>query len=217
MSAAIAGRKFYVEYRPAPANSKSAAYMILNPQPRFNEELDASIDVARDEAREAMTEALRIVRTAQVEASAPIGTTNQSTHVPNTAFIIMWMDPSQPALDDVHLIVKETFAEFGVAAMRADDLEHQEKITDVVLDHIARAEFLFADLSGARPNVYYEIGYAHALGKRPILYRQEGTPLHFDLSVHNVPEYRGISDLRQKLRERLAAVTGRAPQTRVAG
>lgn len=158
-----------------------------------------------------MSDALRIVRTAHADNPASATKVRQSTHTPNTAFIIMWMDPSQPQLADVHVIVKETFAEFGIAAARADDIEHQGKITEVVLEHIARAEFLFADLSGARPNVYYEIGYAHALGKRPILYRHEGTALHFDLSVHNVPEYRGITDLRQKLRERLTAMTGRSP------
>jgi hypothetical protein len=217
VSAAVAGRKFYVEYRPSQPNSRAAAFMFINPQPRFNEELDSSVDAARGEAAEAMNEALRVVRTAQAETSTPSRAASQASHVPNSAFIIMWMDPAQAHLEDVHLIVKETFAEFGIAATRADDIEHQGRITDVVLEHIARAEFLFADLSGARPNVYYEIGYAHALGKRPILYRQEGTPLHFDLSVHNVPEYKNITDLRQKLRDRLAAVTGRGPQARGAG
>ena len=130
--------------------------------------------------------------------------------ISNTAFIIMWMDPDHSELDDVANTIKDVCRSFGIHAVRADDIEHQEKITDLILQKINQSEFLVADLTGERPNVYYEVGFAHAIGKRPILYRKKGTQLHFDLSVHNVPEYKNLTELRQLLNNRFEAILGRS-------
>lgn len=128
-----------------------------------------------------------------------------------TAFIMMWMDPKHPELTDVADAVRSVFRNFEIRAVRADDIEHEGLITDRVLNEIRTAEFLFADLSGMRPNVYYEIGYAHALGKRVILFRKAGTGVHFDLAGYNCPEYENLRDLKDKLSRRLISLTNKNP------
>lgn len=153
-----------------------------------------------------------------VEASAELSSADKNApawqsaaqYRPGTAFIMMWMDLARPELVDVVDAVKETFRQFGVAAVRADDIEHEGQITQRVLNEIRTSEFLFADLTGARPNVYYEVGFAHALRRPVILYRQSGTGLHFDLAGYNCPEYTNIRDLKDKLRKRLESITNRS-------
>lgn len=127
----------------------------------------------------------------------------------NTAFILMAMDKNKPELQDIHMAIKEVCAKFGINAYRADELEHSDRITDLILREIELCEFIIADLSYERPNVYYEVGYAHSKEKRPILYRKQDTRLHFDLAVHNVPEYKNTTELRSLLSKRLEAITGK--------
>jgi hypothetical protein len=203
------GKVFHEEYHHDAVNFLSA---VKSPYTEHNVEIAETLEVVHQEAQTAMNEALRLIRSAPApskmhEASR---TPSASTaHITGTAFVLMWMDPERHDLVDVHITIRDICSEFGIVATRADDIEHQGRITDVVLRQIASSEFIIADLTGGRPNVYYELGYAHALGKRPILLRRSGTPLHFDIAGYNVPEYTNITNLKDRLRKRLASMTGK--------
>jgi hypothetical protein len=142
----------------------------------------------------------------------PVGRSSSSTgYRPGTAFIMMWISNAIPELVDVAETIKRCCNKFGITALRADDIEHSDVITAKIVEEIRMSEFLIADLSGERPSVYYEIGFAHAIDKRVILYRKAGTPIHFDLAAYNCPEYSNMKELETLLTKRLTALTGREP------
>lgn len=154
---------------------------------------------------------LKLVESAPHASSSPVSGGEPAKYRAGTAFIMMWMDPAHPELTDVADAVRSVFRSFDVRAIRADDIEHEGLISERVLNEIRTSEFLFADLTGTRPNVYYEIGYAHAFGKRVILFRKAGTGIHFDLAGYNCPEYENLRDLKEKLSKRLVSLTNRNP------
>lgn len=131
---------------------------------------------------------------------------------PNTAFIMMPIDTTNPELDDIYDVYKYCFKKFGITAIRADDIEHEDVITKRIIEEIKTSEFLVGDLTNERPSVYYEIGYAHSLGRRVIMYRKKKTSIHFDLAAYNCPEYKNMKELKKLLLKRLEDTTNRKPE-----
>jgi hypothetical protein len=206
----------YEEWGPEILNDEDR---VLGMRPAgFSEDRRLPTEEALNEIDEALGQVLGRVGVLRAEAeveatgdasAAPIMPATQPLGIrPGTAFIMMMMDDSeQPELEDVKQAIQEECARFKIRAKRSDEIEHSDEITQRILDEIRVSEFLIADLTGERPSVYYEVGYAHAIGKRPILYRRAGTRLHFDLAVHNCPEYKNVTELRERLRKRLIAIT----------
>jgi hypothetical protein len=120
-----------------------------------------------------------------------------------SCFVIMGIGHI-PRLDDVYeLGIRAVAEKLGYECVRSDKVEHNLKITDRVVYTIANSTFIIADLTGERPNCYYEVGYAHALRKDVILLVEKNTPIHFDLKDYNFIIYERIEDLKEKLEERI--------------
>jgi hypothetical protein len=117
-------------------------------------------------------------------------------------------------------ILKEECALLGLVLKRSDDVVGARPILEDITQLIYDAEFIICDLTHERPNVYYELGFAHAAGNQPLdilLIAREGTQLHFDIAGYRVRYYRNGSDLRSIVKRDLDAMIEETRGRRVLG
>lgn len=133
----------------------------------------------------------------------------------NAAFIIMAFSQGSETglpLVDIQAAIKRGCKAAEVDAHRADEIEHSGSITDLILKQIKTHRFLISDLTHERPNVYYEIGYAHGMQKTVVLTAYKNTRVHFDIASHNVIFYSSSSELEDRITKRLRARIDNAEQ-----
>ena len=85
--------------------------------------------------------------------------------------------------------MKAVAAKLGMSIARADDFFTSERIMDEVWTALINTKILVADCTGRNPNVFYEIGLAHAIGKPTVLITQNGNDVPFDLRHRRYIEY----------------------------
>ena len=73
--------------------------------------------------------------------------------------------------------------------MRADKIFQPREIMMLIWEQILRADLIVADLTSRNPNVFYELGYAHALHKNTILITQSIDDVPFDVPHRQMIEY----------------------------
>ena len=90
-----------------------------------------------------------------------------------------------------------------LSVTRADDFASPTTITDDVFNAILCARLVIADCTGRNPNVFYEIGLAHALGKPVVLITQSVDDIPFDVAHIRYLVYEATSEGLVKLSTRL--------------
>lgn len=126
----------------------------------------------------------------------------------NLCFVLMPLDEEMHFIYEDHIrIVVESE---DVSCLRADEIAGTNMITWDIWEKINRSRFLIADLTGKNPNVFYEVGVAHALGKEVILLTQTMDDVPFDLKSLRCIIYsrtpRGMKKMESKLRETIKKI-----------
>jgi hypothetical protein len=127
--------------------------------------------------------------------------TDQDRVDEDLCFVIM---PFEASLAGVHHTIKSVVQDYaGCKCIRADQISQSAQITDDIFNHIRRARFLVADLTGSNPNVFYEVGASHALLKKVILLLQATSRAPFDIQGIRYIRYSELKlpELAASLRE----------------
>ncbi len=110
---------------------------------------------------------------------------------------------SQPYEEIYREVTKVVCDEFELDAVTAADTYSSGLIIADVVSQIRESRIVIADVTALNPNVFYEIGFAHAIGKPTILLAQQDTKLPFDISGFRHLLYENTISGKARIEERL--------------
>lgn len=117
------------------------------------------------------------------------------------AFVVMqFSSPYNELYDDV---IKKVCKEFDLNVVRADETYGPGLILSDIIKQIYESRLIIAEISQSNPNVFYEVGYAHALNKPTILIAEKTTKLPFDVSPFRTLFYENTIAGKQKIEDGL--------------
>jgi hypothetical protein len=94
------------------------------------------------------------------------------------AFVVMQF--AEPYDTFYKEVIQKQAEAAGYEVFRIDEKAGPGVIFQDIQREIEQAEVVIAEITPPNPNVFYEVGYAHALGKPTILLAQRGAQLPFD-------------------------------------
>jgi len=95
-------------------------------------------------------------------------------------FVLM---PFKPSFDRLYKEkIKPAIEASGFRCLRADELFSPTPILEDIWTHICKSRIILADVTGRNPNVFYEIGVAHTVGKPVIIITQDKNDVPFDIA-----------------------------------
>lgn len=122
------------------------------------------------------------------------------------------MMPFDAGFNAVYESIRQAADNVGLRCRRADDIWENAAIIQDVVALIDRSRIVVCDCSGRNPNVFYEAGIAHTLGREVILITQSDHDIPFDLRhlryVRYLNNAEGRAALSASLQARMQTILG---------
>jgi hypothetical protein len=118
--------------------------------------------------------------------------------------------PFSRDFDDVYKTIKETCKTLELDCFRSDDIWDKSEIIQDIFELLYSSKIIIADITGKNPNVFYELGIAHTLGRKVIPISQARSDVPFDIQHHRILIYlnndEGRIELQRALVNRLESI-----------
>lgn len=125
--------------------------------------------------------------------------------------LISVMMPFSAELSPVYEAIKQASGNSGFECKRADDIWDHSTVIQDVFSLIFKSFIVVCDFTGKNPNVFYEVGIAHTLGKHVVPITQSANDIPFDLKHHRYLTYlnngEGRINLNNELTSRFATLS----------
>lgn len=115
--------------------------------------------------------------------------------------LIFVLTPFSQREASTYRVIQNMAQRIGFRCVRGDEEFKRDEILPHVVDLMVRARIVIANISGRNPNVYYELGIAHALGKPTILVSRSLDNVPFDLRAKYIVLFENGEELDERLRD----------------
>ncbi len=124
--------------------------------------------------------------------------------------VLSVMMPFESRFSGTYTAIRNVCRRLNIECRRADDIWDNSILIQDVFDLIFTARAVLTDFTDRNPNVFYETGVAHTLGKLVIPITQSVADIPFDLRHHRaltyLPNSEGLLKLEADLEKKLARV-----------
>jgi hypothetical protein len=110
-------------------------------------------------------------------------------------------------------VIKPVVESFDLNPYRSDDVYGPGIILRDIIKGIIESKIIIAEITPPNPNIFYELGFAHAIDKPTILLAEKGHSLPFDIQSYRVIFYedsiKGKKKVEENLTKHLKAILNR--------
>lgn len=114
------------------------------------------------------------------------------------------LTPFHERYEKTYHVIKSVCLNLNLECNRGDEEFKPGAVLSHILELMAQASIIIVNIDGRNPNVYYELGIAHAMGKKTVLVASNIESVPFDIQAQRIILYKNFEELEHSLTSFLA-------------